>query len=310
MDKVMVSFAMQEMAYRYNQLYLTPEKGVSGTGLYSDIVRYGKVPPEIDEKIKKEGLSGFKGSEKDMLFSEDTPFGKVDVLFLQERSDFERFVQIMVYSCEPVSVASGIQSAEILGVTNWRKIEGHMNDYLSGGGSSLSWRDELRSFTSNKQNYQDTILVIGSGGYCGLTAEEAGFDNEAWEEISVKIKIYSACSRYIVRKLFSDYRDIIWEEMLSDCAGLLYALDRYDTSLAKKFFGVSRKGYDRRGKLINFIGDSEYDINDLAIRVSETADKLGIRVNKLLAENDSDYYRVLFRLMEDMNEFVSIIKGR
>ena len=40
MDEVRTSSVMQEMAYRYNQLYLTPEKGVSGTGVYSDIVRY------------------------------------------------------------------------------------------------------------------------------------------------------------------------------------------------------------------------------------------------------------------------------
>ena len=233
----------------------------------------------------------------------------VDILFLQERSDFERFVQVMVYSCEPAAVASKIESAEILGVTNWRKIENHMNDYLSNGGSNLSWRDELRKFTNNKKNYQDTILVIGSGGYCGLTAEEAGFEKDTWEEISVKIKIYSSCARYIVRKLFSDYKDIIWEEMLADCAGLLYATGRYDVSLAKKFFGVSGKGYDRRGKLINFKGDSEFEINELAVRVSSATDKLGNYVNRMLAEDNTDYYRILFRLMEEMNTFVSIIKG-
>lgn len=309
MDEVRNSSVMQEMAYRYNQLYLTPEKGVSGTGVYSDIVRYGKLPPEIDEKIKNEGLSGFKCSEKDRLFSENTPAGMVDILFLQERSDFERFVQVMVYSCEPAAVASKIESAEILGVTNWRKIENHMNDYLSNGGSNLSWRDELRKFTNNKKNYQDTILVIGSGGYCGLTAEEAGFEKDTWEEISVKIKIYSSCARYIVRKLFSDYKDIIWEEMLADCAGLLYATGRYDVSLAKKFFGVSGKGYDRRGKLINFKGDSEFEINELAVRVSSATDKLGNYVNRMLAEDNTDYYRILFRLMEEMNTFVSVIKG-
>ena len=33
MDEVRTSSVMQEMAYRYNQLYLPPEKGVSGTGV-------------------------------------------------------------------------------------------------------------------------------------------------------------------------------------------------------------------------------------------------------------------------------------
>ena len=44
---------IEQMAQKYNQLYLAPEKGISGTGLYSDIVHYGKTPPEVFKKILK-----------------------------------------------------------------------------------------------------------------------------------------------------------------------------------------------------------------------------------------------------------------
>ncbi|MBR6925274.1 MAG: hypothetical protein IKH50_12165, partial [Oscillospiraceae bacterium] len=110
-------------------------------------------------------------------------------------------------------------------------------------------------------------------------------------------------------KTFSDYKNIIWEEMLSDCIGLLSAFNRYDHALAKKFFGVSKKGYDRRGKLINFCGESIDDIDHLAVRIAEAVDKLGGRVKKLMSSGAKDYYDVLFSLEEDMNEFVSVIKG-
>jgi len=43
---------IEQMAQKYNQLYLTPEQGISGTGLYSDIVHYGKTPPEVLKKIQ------------------------------------------------------------------------------------------------------------------------------------------------------------------------------------------------------------------------------------------------------------------
>ena len=47
---------VREMAHRYNQLYLTPEKGMSGTVVYSDLVRYGKIPQELSEKIRTEKM--------------------------------------------------------------------------------------------------------------------------------------------------------------------------------------------------------------------------------------------------------------
>ena len=300
---------VREMAHRYNQLYLTPEKGMSGTVAYSDIVRYGKIPKELSEKISAEDLPGFKGNVNDRLFSEVTPAGRVDIVYLHERSDFERFLQIMAFAGEPAEVASRIESAEILGVTNWRRIEEHMNQYLEAGSEKISWRDELRRFTDDKKNFQDSIILIGSGGYCGLTASEAGIDEFVWDTVSVKIKIYSSCARFIMRRLFSDYKNIIWEEMLSDCIGLLSAFNRYDPALAKKFFGVSKKGYDRRGKLINFCGESIDDIDHLAVRIAEAVDKLGGRVKKLMSSGANDYYDVLFSLEEDMNEFVSVIKG-
>ncbi|MBP1592216.1 MAG: hypothetical protein ILP22_09275 [Oscillospiraceae bacterium] len=66
---------VREMAHRYNQLYLTPKKGISGTVVYSDIVRYGKVPDEISEKIRTVVLSGFRGISSERLFSVITPAG-------------------------------------------------------------------------------------------------------------------------------------------------------------------------------------------------------------------------------------------
>ena len=49
----------------------------------------------------------------------------------------------------------------------------------------------------------------------------------------------------------------------------IYSVD----ALAKKFFGVSKKGYDRRGKLINFCGESIDDIDHLAVRIAEAVDR-------------------------------------
>ncbi|MCQ2464419.1 MAG: hypothetical protein MJ095_02405 [Oscillospiraceae bacterium] len=299
---------VQQMAYRYNQLYLTPKRGISGTPEYADIVQYGKLSEEMTKRIENEGLSGFKGTECDRLFSEMTPAGKVDIVYLKERSDFERFLQIMAYNGEPADISPGIERAEIIGVTNWRRIEEHLYSYIETSRYNISLREELRRISENRKNFQDTIILVGGTGYSGLTAAEAGFGESQWEEISMKIRMYSSCAKFIMRRLFSDFRDIIWEEMLSDCIGILFALDRYDTALAKKILGVSRKGYDRRGKLINFCDESVYDIDELAFRVSETVELVGSSVKTLLSDGSSDYYDILFRLEENMSDFVMIYK--
>lgn len=309
MEKGRFSSVVERMAYRYNQLYLTPKKGISETGMYYDIVRYGKIPPEMDEARKKEGLSGFKCSERDRYFSETTPAGKVDIVYLHERCDFERFLQIMVYSGEPANVASRIESAEILGVTNWRKIEDHMNEYLSRGGEKSSWRDELRRFTNNKQNYQDSIILLGNSGYSGLSADDTGFGDIIWEEVSLKIKIYSSCARFICRRLFSEYKNIIWEEILADCIGILFAFNKYDTLLAKKLLGITKKGYDKKSRFMNFCIDLGYDAEVLAMRITDVIDRLDVQIKKLISSGITDYYDVLFRLEEDMEAYVDILKG-
>ena len=54
MEKGRFSSVVERMAYRYNQLYLTPKKGISETGMYYDIVRYGKSTDAFEQENKEE----------------------------------------------------------------------------------------------------------------------------------------------------------------------------------------------------------------------------------------------------------------
>ena len=298
---------IEQMAQKYNQLYLAPEKGISGTGLYSDIVHYGKTPPEVFKKIQNE-LSGFKCSKYGRLFTEITPAGKVEILYIYNNSDFERFLQIMAYRGEPACIPDKIETAEIEGITNWRKIEKHMQDYLFSGGDSVMWSSELKNFTNNRQNYQDTLIVIKRSDYSGITYEKSGYAKLLWNDISLKIKIYYACTHYVCRKMYGGCKNIIWNELVADCMGILFALNKYDVLLAKKFLGVSKHGYDNHGRLINYCSETENDLNELAVKISTVIDKMSVQIKKLLASGITDYYNILFNLQERMNTYLDIIK--
>ncbi len=301
---------METMAQRYNQLYLTPKKGISETGVYTDIVRYGKTPPEVARKMS-EGLSGFKCSKYDRLFSETTPAGKVDIVYIHERQDFERFIQIMAYRGEPASVSSSLESAEIAGITNWRKIEDHMNEYICHGGNELSWRDELKKFRGEKNNYQDTLIIISNCDYSGVKADEAGFGELVWNQLSLKIRVYNACTLYTCRRMYKNCNSILLEEIFGDCIGLLFALNKYDTSLAKKFMGVSENGYDGIGRLGTLVfGIENVNIDEMARAVSTVIDKIGNRVKKMTSSGITDYYEVLSGLEEKVSTYISILEHK
>ncbi len=301
---------MERMAHRYNQLYLSPEKGISETGVYTDIVNYGKTPPEIRTKMNQ-GLSGFKCSEFDRLFSEITPAGKVDIVYLHERSDFERFIQIMAYRGEPADISSELESAEIVGITNWRKIEMHMDDYIRRGGSALSWREELRKFRGEKDNYQDTLIIVSNCDYSGVSAEDAGFGDIVWNQVSLKIRIYNACALYACHRMYKNCKSILMEEIFGDCIGMLFALNKYDPVLAKKFMGVSKKGYIGTGKLKTLdLSCDDMDIDKLAVSVSNVIDKIDSHVKKMLLSGITDYYEVLSRLEDKVNTYISILEHK
>ena len=294
---------LEKMARRYNQLYLNPETGISETGVYSDIVQYGKIPQEVSEKMQN-GLSGFKCSENDKFFSEITPVGKIEILYIHERSDFERFIQIMAYRGEPVSISEDLDIAEIDGITNWQKIKNHMSDYLFNGGQNTMWRNELDNFKKNRNNYQDNIIVATESNYGGLCADQTGFSEFLWKEISLKINIYGSCARMIRRRLYPESNNRVWEEINVDCIGMLFAINKFDPELEKKILGISKNGYAKNGKLkVCYPGQSD-KLNDISVKIIPAINKICSYVKKLIESGYTDYYDVLIKLEEKKDNFI------
>ena len=60
---------------------------------------------------------------------------------------------------------------------------------------------------------------------------------------------------------------------------------------------------------MNFCIDLGYDAEVLAMRITDVIDRLGVQIKKLISSGITDYYDVLFRLEEDMETYVDILKG-
>ncbi len=109
--------AIETYLYRYPQLTLPVGEGMSESKRYKDIVLRGKLP--------REHINPFNGTEEDCIYLIPTPVGDAEVLYLADRQDFEKFVQILGYKCEEEVIPASMGAIHIGGVNNWRKIQIH-----------------------------------------------------------------------------------------------------------------------------------------------------------------------------------------
>ena len=286
------------LAKRYPQLYLTPDAGISKSSEYADLALHGGTL----EGGSLEGI--YTGSPDDRLYTETTPAGSVEVLFLKMREDFERFYRVMAHRCEPVPVPRSMGAATIRGINNWRKIEAHKQAFLAGGG--FNWSLEFGKFTSVKENYQDTVIVVTDGFYSALGYEKTQFGEEEWRGLSLIIRTHHELTHYVCGRMFPDIKHAVFDEILADCMGLVNAVGTYDTALAKAFLGVSPGGYREGGRLENYTKQGRTP-DSLAGSVNKVIDMLKADTEELMSRGVRQYDLTL--ALEEQSERFRLMLG-
>ena len=241
---------IRHLAEIYEQLYLRP--GGEGAAAYVEVVRRGK-------HVREKDLSHFITSPQDSCVWEQTPAGPVRVITLQQRADFELFLQIMAHRCEPVAIHP-TQGASILdGVANWRNIETHREEYIRetvAKGEQPDWDAEFRRFISDKRNYLDALIILSTGPYSGIPAAEMNLEEKAWLSLSYTIRKSHECTHFLCRRLYREKIDPIWDELVADAVGLYAAFGSCDPNTAELFLGI-RNGVYRDGRLQIYAGPEE-----------------------------------------------------
>ncbi|MBR1876559.1 MAG: hypothetical protein IJ805_05590 [Lachnospiraceae bacterium] len=286
---------IKELAETYRQLYIAPKNSKAALE-YKAVVLNGEEP-------ESKSLSHFITSDRDSCVLTDTPAGKVQVITLAERADFETFLQIMAFRCIPQEIPK-TQGASILdGVINWRRIEAHkeefLNEELKKGNGDPDWDQEFQRFTSDKKNYTDAIIILSVGPYSNIGSSDAGFSKEEWIRYSDTIRRYHECTHFICRRLYPEMIDAIWDELVADAVGLYAAFNRYDLRLAQTFLGI-RDGRYVGGRLENYLEKSgEKDIDELSSKVYGVLTEFDGMINSGTYDKAED---VLFMLEEKQSE--------
>ena len=248
-----------ELAETYPQLYLDPDR--CSIDEYKAAVLSGDRP-------LNEGLSHFACDGRDRAERIATPAGEALVVTLYNRRDFETFVRCMMAAKEgPERAVPATMGASTLTAFNWPRIFAHrdafMKAQLEAGVEDPDWGAEFRRFTSVKENYIDTFIVLSRGPYSNVSAQAASsacgteMSEEDWTEKSDAIRKYHELTHFVCRKLYPDMIDAVWDELVADAVGLYAAYGRFDPMLERRFLGIDDDGRYTGGRLGNYTDTPE-----------------------------------------------------
>ena len=250
---LMGSDALEALARRFPQLYVAPAEGAQ------DAHRLA-----AGRGIAPEGasLAHFAGSPQDELREVDTPAGPVEVLFLEQRGDFETFLQIIGHKSAPVPIARTVGAITYRGLADWGKVASAREAYLASGGDD--WGAEFARLAKEPGAFRSEMVVISEGPYSNVGADETPFEPEEWLRVSREIRLHHECAHVVCRRTMPDDVLPVWDEVTADVVGLLFATGRYDASLASRFLGVTEQGF-AGGRLAEYLDDEQ------AARIDEIA---------------------------------------
>ena len=241
---------IRDYAASYRQLQLPIEAGISQTDEYRKVVLQGQSAEDHGITFNQEEIRRYVC---------DTPAGEAEIMLVSDREDFEHLYRAFAYKCEPEPIPASVGAVTVSGVINWGKIDRHRDEYLAGG--KTDWQAEFRRFTAEKSNYRDSIILLSSGPYSSIPAEQAGMTEKEWGECSITIRMYHELTHFICRKLWPEKKDVIRDEIYADCIGLTAAFGTYDSMLAKVFLGIENETYRKGGRLEHYAPEcTEEDI--------------------------------------------------
>lgn len=255
----------QRLAEDYPLVYLNPDEDLQET--YKKVVLNG-------EKPKKNSLTHFIGDLSDSMEIIETPVGKVRVVTLGNRHDFEMLLRgLMAAKKGPEVKIPKSQGAAMLTVFNWNRINTHLAKFNEEEQSK-----EFERFTSVKENYLDMLVVLSRGPYSNISAESIGISEDKWLDLSDIIRRFHELTHVICRRMYPGDIDEVRDELVADAVGLFAAYGYFDIDMEKMFLGIRGDKYFE-GRLENYtdnpselVSQINKKLNDMKKIIDEHSD--------------------------------------
>lgn len=195
--------------------------------------------------------------ERVTLALQATAAGHVAVITAGARTDFERLVQALTARNEPVAVPASMGACMISGANNFERVAALRDAWRAAHpqADDAAWSAEFTRLKPERALYQDRFILLQEGAYSGVAADEVGLAPAAWLACSLAIRRHHECAHYLTLRLFGAMHNLLADELLADCAGLVGAVGEFRADWFLRFLGLERPGAFREGgRLSNYRG--------------------------------------------------------
>lgn len=234
------------------QLQFPVQEGISETATYRDATRKGQWPKHSDLAACLRAPDGLS------LYLHDTPAGRIPVIEVEDRGDFEWLVQALTERNEPKPLPASMGACIVAGFNNWDRIRRHRECWQADNpmlNNAASWPSEFKRLITDKPAYQDRFVILSRGPYSNIPASTLGLEPAEWLERSCILRRDHECTHYFTARALGSMRNNLLDELVADYVGIVAAMGHYDADLARLAFGLEDPSqYRPGGRLENYRG--------------------------------------------------------
>ncbi|MTI83402.1 MAG: hypothetical protein FH756_05725 [Firmicutes bacterium] len=243
---------------RLVQLNFPVKEGMSDNSNYRLATRRG-----LDTFLMPQ-TTGVELKEPDRLeiYLYQTLAGRIPVIFVRNRSDFETLVRVFSKRNEPVNVPPSMEACMIKGYNNWDRVKKYKEKWHKGNSHKENldflWGLEFEKMKSRRELYQDTFLILSDKEYSNVPAEMLGISQDKWRRLSLVVRREHEATHYFTLRLFGSARNHLLDELIADYMGIVAAAGSYKARWFLCFMGLENyPAFRSGGRLTNYIKDKE-----------------------------------------------------
>lgn len=242
------------LSQRLVQLRFPVREGMSTDPTYRAATRKGVFPAPADETATGLELLDPNGIR---VVLHPTMAGRIPLLIAETRQDFEALVQAFTDRNEPKPVPSSMGACIVRGLNNWDRIHSYRRSWqiLNPNAPAEAWATEFQKLVPHKDLYQDSFIILSSAEYSGVSADAAKIPASHWKPLSLRLRLEHEATHYFTLRALGSMRNHLLDELVADYVGLVRVFGRYDSRLARLFFGLEDfPQYRNGGRLENYRG--------------------------------------------------------
>jgi Family of unknown function (DUF7005) len=228
------SSAWKTLRDKLVQLQFPIRSGISAEDAYRTATLKGQTPPPGDGLVLEE-------PEDLSLVLHPSLAGKIPILAVRSRVDFETLVRALTARNEPVAIPDAMGACLVNGLNNWDRITSlrlrwEAEDPESR--TSTTWGEEFRRIIPQTSLYKDRLIILSRGPYSGVAGKHADVSDDEWERLSFDLRLEHECVHALSLKVFGAMRHDLLEELVADWVALIKVFGRYRADLALRFLGL------------------------------------------------------------------------